>query len=141
MLFLLLLFGPDDIFDALLFPAIALVVGGIVVAIVTAYISKRNDAKKAADQAIEDERRQKEEARNQTNQLVTQLSTQMKEVHEGLFGSNNPWNPSKGLVNDFKEVSNDVTKIKGTLFGNGGKNNTVLDRLQRIEDGKKDEEQ
>lgn len=141
MVVLLLLFGYGDVTTVVVYPILTLVVAGVVVGIVTAAMGRRGDKKKDEEAAKKKTEDEKNEALRQRDKLVTDLSTQMKEVHEGLFGSDNPWNPSKGMVKDFQIICQDVSKIKGTLFGNGGKNNTVLDRLQRIEDGKKEEEE
>ena len=64
-----------------------------------------------------------------TRELVT-------EMHVALVGAEktplNP-NPAPGALKVIADVAERTTRIEHTLFTNGDRNNTILDRLSRIE--------
>jgi hypothetical protein len=64
----------------------------------------------------------------------------LRELHEAVVGrhpcSTEPY-PPPGLVRVVPALVKDVAKIKGTLFNNGGRGNTILDRMTRNEESMK----
>lgn len=130
----------SDFVSTWLAPIVGLIVSGLIVGVVTAVLSSRRDRRKE----VEDEARRKakeqeaskREAQKQRDALVTLLKDQVTEMHSALLGEPaTDWSPARpGLVQR-------TIRIEGTLFGNGGVNNTVLDRLQRIERGQSPSEE
>lgn len=125
MLLTILLLATSGLFSNIF----ANVVGGVVVLVVTvvgtAWMSQRRGKK---------EDRQKETKSN--SDKLDQVVSLTNEMHVALVGATpSPMNPfpQPGLVEIVPDLLKRTTKIEHTLFTNGGKNNTIVDRMQRLE--------
>lgn len=94
----------------------------LVSAAVTSYTKRRRQAKE--DKAKEDKTVLTE---------ISALKTLTMSMHTALVGSDDPLNPSEGALKTIADMGARTTKIEHTLFANGGRQNTILDRLGRIE--------
>lgn len=124
---LLLLLGASTVFSNILVDAI----GGLVVIIVTAAVSGGIGRVRLGRSKKKEEGQSVLEKVNGVEALVT-------EMHVALVGADptplNP-NPPPGIVDVVADVAKRTSRIEHTLFINGGKGNTVIDRLERIEGG------
>lgn len=131
----------DSFVSTWLAPIVGLIFSGVIVTVVTAVLSSRRDKRKeeeaAAKKLADEQQAAKVRAEREKDALVTLLRDQVTEMHEALLGTKaTEWTPERlGLVSKVDDLGPRVKKIEGTLFGNGGVHNTVLDRLTRIEEG------
>lgn len=108
---------------------IADALGGLAVVIITyisgAWMSGRQEKK---------EKKAKEELT--ANEKLDALIEKTDAMHTALVGAEpsplNPF-PAPGLTTIVPELLRRTTKIEHTLFTNGGANNTIVDRLSRME--------
>jgi NADH:ubiquinone oxidoreductase subunit 6 (subunit J) len=105
------------------------VAAGLVVVVVAASVTSLNAR-----------RRQKKEAKMKNEELMLQrlntLTTLTEAMHVALVGGEktalNP-TPDPGLVTIVPDLLRRTQKIETTLFTNGGRNNTIVDRMDRLE--------
>lgn len=110
--------GGDTFFGSLEANIIGALVVAVVVAAVTSFIARRRKSREV-----------KKEDELSANEKLEKVIALAESMHVALIGADatalNP-DPPPGLVKD-------VALIKRTLYENGGKGNTVLDRLDRME--------
>lgn len=97
----------------------------IVGAVSTAWIAQRRN-KVAA----------KKEEEKTLNERLDEFTAKIGELHAALVGQKatdlNP-NPPPGIVDIVPKLKASMDRVEHTLFVNGGKGNTIVDRMERLE--------